>query len=69
MCCQHGDESRSTMAMLDLARELLHGGGAELSHTLNYLTVAIIPVANPDGFADFRRVNGHGADLIETGRS
>jgi hypothetical protein len=63
MCCQHGDEPRSTMAMLDLTREITSGENERLSHALNYLIVAVIPVANPDGFADFRRVNAHGADL------
>ncbi len=63
ICGQHGDESSSVMAMTHLAEQFSTTDDPTQRAILNRVVIAIVPVANPDGFSRFRRQNGHGADL------
>lgn len=62
ICGQHGDEHTSTMSMLDFAAETIKKdkvGDTDLSK----IVLAIVPVANPDGFVRESRENANGVDL------
>lgn len=63
ICSQHGDESSSVAAMISLAEELSHTRNQQYCGILDKAVIAIVPVANPDGYSRFRRLNGRGADL------
>lgn len=63
ICGQHGDEPSSVRAMLSLAEEMAHGDNPTHRAILERTVVCIVPVANPDGFARSRRLNGQGQDL------
>jgi hypothetical protein len=60
----HGDEPTATSALLDVLEHL--GRTQETAGTkrlLSRLTLAIIPMLNPDGAARTRRVNAQGIDV------
>jgi hypothetical protein len=57
---QHGNEPSGKEGALMLISKIASG---ELSHLLNKLDIAIIPMMNPDGNESDRRRNGNGADL------
>ena len=62
ICGQHGDEQISTTSMLAFAKELT----TDTPHQRKILgsaIIAIIPSANPDGFAKAVRTNANGVDL------
>ena len=58
----HGNESTTTKAVFDLINALTsrYGNAGEL---LNSLSLAIIPMLNPDGAVAYTRVNANGIDL------
>jgi hypothetical protein len=56
---QHGNEPAGGEAMLAIASALAHG---ELAALADRITVVIVPRANPDGAAAFRRTAANGAD-------
>jgi hypothetical protein len=57
---QHGNEPAGGEAMLALAHAL---AGGELAGLLDRITVVIVPRANPDGAAAFRRTTANGLDM------
>jgi hypothetical protein len=57
---QHGNEPAGGEAMLALSRALAEG---ELKPLLNRVTVVVVPRANPDGAAAFKRQTASGEDL------
>lgn len=57
---QHGNEPSGKEGVLILLSKFASG---ELSHLLQKLDIAIIPMMNPDGNEADRRRNGNGADL------
>jgi hypothetical protein len=57
---QHGNEPAGGEAMLALAHAL---AGGELASLLDRITVVIVPRANPDGVALFRRTTANGLDM------
>jgi hypothetical protein len=65
----HGDESTATMALADIFRFLTEGGADPLRERLNrQLTVAFIPMLNPDGAEVFQRENAVGIDVNRDAR-
>lgn len=56
---QHGNEPAGGEAMLAVANAL---AGGELAALTDRITVVIVPRANPDGAAAFRRTTANGAD-------
>src|SRR4051794_1730286 len=56
---QHGNEPAGGEAMLGVASALAH---AELAALTDRVSVVIVPRANPDGAAAFRRTTASGAD-------
>jgi hypothetical protein len=60
---QHGNEPTPVRAALDLIDMLACGGNGAPSNTLDRFTIAVIPLANPDGFSARTRCNAAGADL------
>ncbi|MCX6375190.1 MAG: DUF2817 domain-containing protein, partial [Armatimonadetes bacterium] len=63
ICGQHGDEPSSVTAMLNLAEELSRTRNSLYRSVLERVVIVLVPVANPDGFSRFRRLNGRGVDL------
>lgn len=57
----HGDEPASTEALLYLLYELLHQ--PEHAAILNHVELAVIPMANVDGYLKQQRNNAEGLDL------
>jgi len=54
----HGDEPAGTPLVRRLAQHLMNN-----LHLLNGRTIVLLPVANPDGFAQNTRYNARGVDL------
>lgn len=63
ICGQHGDEPSSVTAMLNLVEELSQTQNSLYRSVLERAVIVLVPVANPDGFSRFQRLNGQGADL------
>ncbi len=57
----HGDEAAGTEAMLHLIDRFLND--PELSALLDKVQIAIVPMANPDGYDMHRRESANGTDL------
>lgn len=66
----HGDESTSSMALADIFRFFAEGGDNALRTRLaSALTIAFIPVLNPDGAERFQRENAAGVDINRDARN
>ena len=60
----HGDEPTATSALLDLLEHLGRTRKTpDTEHLLSRLTIAIIPMLNPDGAERTRRTNAQGIDI------
>jgi hypothetical protein len=60
----HGDEPTATVALLDVLNHLgATRSSAETKSLLSKLTLAVIPMLNPDGAARTRRTNAQGIDV------
>lgn len=57
----HGDEPASTEAMLYLLYDLLHDSSRH--HLLDQIELAVVPMANIDGYQKQQRLNAEGLDL------
>jgi hypothetical protein len=65
----HGDESTATMALADIVRFLAEAKGDTLRERLRErLTIAFVPMLNPDGAELFQRENAAGIDVNRDGR-
>ena len=65
----HGDESTASMALADILRFLAEAEGDPLRERLrSQLTVALIPMLNPDGAELFQRENAWGIDINRDAR-
>ena len=65
----HGDEATATMALADLFRFFAEGTSSPLHHRLaRGLTVAFVPMLNPDGAELFQRQNAIGIDVNRDAR-
>ncbi|MHB1328321.1 MAG: M14 family zinc carboxypeptidase [Gemmatimonadales bacterium] len=65
----HGDESTASMALADIFRFLAEAEGDSLRERLrSQLTVAVIPMLNPDGAEIFQRENAWGIDINRDAR-
>ncbi len=65
----HGDESTASMALADIFRFLAEAEGDSLRERLrSQLTVAFIPMLNPDGAELFQRENAWGIDINRDAR-
>lgn len=65
----HGDESTATMALADVTRFFVEGGGQSLrEHLREKLSIAMVPMLNPDGAENFTRRNAIGVDLNRDAR-
>src|SRR5688572_15700336 len=65
----HGDEAAATMALADLFRFFAEGTSSSLHQRLGRdLTVAFIPMLNPDGAELFQRQNAIGIDVNRDAR-
>ena len=65
----HGDEAAATMALADLFRFFAEGTSSALHQRLTReLTVAFIPMLNPDGAELFQRQNAIGIDVNRDAR-
>jgi hypothetical protein len=60
---QHGNEVSGTEAALAILQHFATSQGALECDTLRYLTIIVVPMANPDGAAAGRRRNSNGVDL------
>ena len=66
----HGDESTATMALADLIGFLSRSPEHPLARRLaSELTVAMIPMLNPDGAERFQRRNAYGIDVNRDARA
>ena len=60
----HGDEPTATVALLDVLNYLgATRSSAETKNLLSKLTLAVIPMLNPDGVERTRRTNAQGIDI------
>jgi hypothetical protein len=60
----HGDEPTATVALLDVLNHLgATRSNAETKSLLSKLTLAVIPMLNPDGAERTRRTNAQGIDI------
>ncbi len=60
----HGDEPTATVALLDVLNHLgATSDSAETKSLLSKLTLAVIPMLNPDGAERTRRTNAQGIDV------
>lgn len=65
----HGDESTATMALADILRFLADSAADPLRERLRQrLTIAFIPMLNPDGAELFQRENAEGIDINRDAR-
>jgi hypothetical protein len=65
----HGDEATATMALADIFRFLVEATGDPLRDRLRRdLTIAFIPMLNPDGAEVFQRENAVGIDVNRDAR-
>jgi hypothetical protein len=65
----HGDESTATMALADIFRFLAEAANDSLRDRLRTrLTIAFIPMLNPDGAEVFQRENAVGIDVNRDAR-
>jgi hypothetical protein len=64
----HGDEATATMALADVFRFLSEGEGALRERLQRNLTIAFIPMLNPDGAELFQRQNAIGIDVNRDAR-
>jgi hypothetical protein len=65
----HGDESTATMALADIFRFLAEAANDSLRERLRTrLTIAFIPMLNPDGAEVFQRENAVGIDVNRDAR-
>ncbi len=65
----HGDESTASMALADIFRFLAEAEGDSLRERLrSQLTVAFVPMLNPDGAELFQRENAWGIDINRDAR-
>lgn len=65
----HGDESTATMALADIIRFFVDGGGDPLRERIrNSLSVTMVPMLNPDGAEVFQRENAIGVDINRDAR-
>ncbi len=60
---QHGSEAAGTEALLALARHFVATDSAAELNLLRRCTLALVPMANPDGAVRNRRCNAAGVDL------
>lgn len=58
----HGNESTTTKAVLDLLK-FLQSDNSLATTLLNYCSIKIIPILNPDGAEAYTRVNANAIDL------
>jgi beta-lactamase class A len=65
----HGNESTATLALTDLARYLHESGSARVRDWSQFLTIAILPMLNPDGADRFQRHNAYGIDVNRDARA
>lgn len=63
LCGQHGNEPSAVWSMLETAEELASTNDPYLMSVLGRVVVVLVPVVNPDGFAERRRSNSRGIDL------
>jgi hypothetical protein len=59
----HGNGSTGTMALADLARYLQESNASRIQEWASRLTIAFVPMANPDGAERSPRDNGQGKDV------
>jgi hypothetical protein len=60
---QHGNETSGTEAALALLEHFARSNGSLERDTLRYLTIVVVPMANPDGAERGERRNARGVDL------
>ncbi|MGH7468124.1 MAG: serine hydrolase [Longimicrobiales bacterium] len=65
----HGNESTATLALTDLARYLHESGSARVRDWAQYLTIAFLPMLNPDGADRYQRQNDLGIDVNRDARA
>lgn len=66
----HGDESTATMALADLVSFLSRSPEHPLAREISAaLTVAMVPMLNPDGAERFQRRNAYGIDVNRDARA
>jgi len=63
LCGQHGDEPTPVYSTLDLIERLAAAKDGSKQNIFRKVAVVVVPVANPDGFARFRRRSSAGIDL------
>lgn len=59
----HGNESTTTKAVFDLINTLLNDSHPTIGSFLNYFSLYIIPILNPDGAKVYTRLNANKVDL------
>ena len=65
----HGNESTASMALSDLARYIRESGSTRVKEWEQKLTVAFLPMLNPDGAERFQRQNDFGIDINRDARA